>query len=371
MLVKDLMSKDAISVTSQDTLSTALSKMKKHRIHQLVVLDGNNLRGMLTLNKIISHESDPSKAKVESLISSVHSLGPEDNAEDAARYVLLSGLRALPVVDTSVAGVLSETDLLVIADSEYKVENIMTECECIEKGGNFGRVKELMLQKSVSRLPVVDNGKVVGVINTLDLIDFLLKSKEDFPEGGRTKQRGAKEKINTGATPVTYFMREPHLVSKDAKLKDVREILKKKEEVLIEYDGRVYIVTPKDVLETVVKKLSKKGVYVQVTGLKKEQANLLLDKEIEDTARKIGKMIDTHSLILHVEEHRKQGDKIKYSVRARLMTSLGMFIAKSWGWEPLEVIQELKRKLLKEVERKHGKLSHHEAEKKSKELLRD
>ncbi len=374
MLVKDIMTTKVISVNSQDTLSKALEKMKVNRVHQLVVLDGNNLRGMITLKGILTHEADPSKAKVESFIVSATKLKPDEEAEEAAKKILLSGMRAVPIVDNSVVGVLSETDMLKLADSRYKIEDVMTECECIEKSDTFGKAKRLMLEKNVSRLPVLGNGKLAGVIDTLDLIDIVLRGKQEFPTGGRTKNRGAKEKLNIGATEVSSFMRTPHIVGKDAKLGDVAEILQKKEEVLVEHDGKVYIVTPKDILETMPKK--EKGVYVQVTGLYKDSsipAGTLsrLDNEINDITRKLSRIADVQSLMLNVKKHEKQGTKIKYSFRAQLMTSTGMFVAKSWGWDPMTAVQDLKRNLAKEVEKKYEKVRHHEKEKKSKELLRD
>src|SRR3989338_10140403 len=106
MLVKDIMAAKVISVSSQETLSKALEKMKVSRVHQLVVLDGNNLRGMITLKGILTHAADPSKAKVESLIVSTTKLKPDEEAEEAAKKKLLSGMRTVPVVDNSVVGVL-------------------------------------------------------------------------------------------------------------------------------------------------------------------------------------------------------------------------------------------------------------------------
>jgi len=114
-----------------------------------------------------------------------------------------------------------------------------------------------------------------------------------------------------------------------------------------------------------------RNVYVQITGLHDEKDPMLLakiDKETTDVAKKLGNMVNAQSIILHIDKHHKQGKKSKYSMRMRALTDYGLLVAKSWGWEPVNVVQDVVKNIEREAEsrhsRKHGHFKHHEKSRK-------
>jgi len=364
MQVRDVMVKNVISVAPDDTVSTALAKMRKNNINQLLVVQNNVLYGMLELKKIVTRDIDPATTKVASISFNTPTVDVNTDIENAAELLLRSGQRALPVMDgTKLAGIISETDLMKVArslikDLNVKVSEIASPADYVEKGSYVGKVKRIMLNKNISRVPVVENNKVVGIVEMLDLIR-LFEGKERMPgRGGLTYERGTKEKLQIEKTPVEVMMRSPNVLDSDKTLADVIDLLKENEEIVLEQQGKISVLTHKDILELFAAS-PKKQLYVQITGMQDEsiEFKVRMDKAVNKFVKKMGKIMDRiEFLVVHVEKMRKQGPKEKYSVRVRFKTSFGLFVAHSWGWRPQNVIDDVFKNLEREVLRKYGKI---------------
>ena len=362
MLVKDVMSKNVISIGPDESISQALSKIKKYRIHQLPVMSNGSLYGMLELKKIATRDLDVTTTKVATLATNVPQIDANASIESAVELLLGSGLRAIPVTEAGkVVGVISETDLMknakhLVKGLNLKVREITTPVEYVEKNSKIGSVKRIMRDNNVSRVPVVDKGKIVGIVGTLDMIR-LLEGKERMPaRGGRLQEMGAKEKLTIEETPVHTIMRSPVVVSADESINNVIDLLKESEEVVV--SELLGIITPKDILELFTS-VPKKQLYVQITGMQNEsiEFQVTMDKAVEDFVKKMGKMIDRiEYFFIHVNKIEKGGRVDLYSIRVRFKVPFGLFVAHASGWKPLNVIQDVMKKVEKEVMKKHGKM---------------
>ena len=65
MQVKEIMSKNPITAKPDEHVSQSLSKIEKHRIHQLLVMSDERLLGMIELKKVVTKNIDISSSKVE------------------------------------------------------------------------------------------------------------------------------------------------------------------------------------------------------------------------------------------------------------------------------------------------------------------
>lgn len=363
MTVKDVMVKNVVCVNSSETVSSAFSKIKKHNLNQLPVVDNNNYRGMFTLKNAVTKNIDPNTAKCGNLVISTPSLGSEDTLEDAAHALLNSGMRALPVIESNnVLGIVSESDIISSIERvprdllEMEIGKIATDCEYVAKKDKIGKVRNLMIYKNVSRVPVVEQNKIVGVVRSIDLIK-LLEGKEPIQSrGGKPHGKVGKEKISIEDTLVESIMHSPIVVSSSTQLKSVLASMKEYEEAIVS-NGSVKIITPKDILELIVSRPATQ-IHTQIIGLDDEnpQFKLKTQQAVDDFMKKMDKMIERiQYLFVHVEKTHKGGARQKYSIRARFGTPIGMFVAKSDGWNPATVAQELMNNLEKEVIKKYGK----------------
>ena len=109
---------------------------------------------------------------------SVVSIEPTSSAALAARLISRHNVGALPVCanDRRLRGVVTDRDIVLrcIAAEEdpaqTMVRDIMTRnCATVSPGDDCREATRLMAVQQVRRLPVVDGGKLVGMISLADL----------------------------------------------------------------------------------------------------------------------------------------------------------------------------------------------------------
>ncbi len=367
MKTSEIMTKNVVTCTKDEAISKVLSTMRSKRIHQLPVMEKKTIAGMITLDKIVKREIDPSTVRAESLMVPCPVLKPETDIEDAAELILGSNLRALPVHDSELRGILSETDIVKTVKVNASVQDLMKEAVYVEESDNVGKVKELMKYENLSRIPVVKDGKFTGIVGTMELVTLLEPGRQGF--GARAasgiRDRGYKEPINIGQTPVKAIMREPKVVDAGTKITEILSALKESEEVLVQ-NGFLGIITPKDLLRLIVK--PKKLAYLQITGLEDEPSLDVykIHQAASETIRRISHVTQIQPMKITIERT-QHGGKIQYSVHVQLPTQLGTFVSThAKGWELVTVAQTAMNNLEREFWKKHDKVREHEKEKRSK-----
>jgi len=134
------------------------------------------------------------KAPVTTIMTeNVITLKRSDSLETAEKLFKKYHIRHIPVVSGNVIiGMLSYTDLLRIsfADSVYDdddhVDSIVYNMFTIEQvmvkkvvsvspSNSIKEVAEILSKSEFHALPVVDKNKLVGIVTTTDLINYLLK----------------------------------------------------------------------------------------------------------------------------------------------------------------------------------------------------
>lgn len=118
MQVRELMNPSVVSVDPMESAAVAARLIARHNVGSLpVVGEDGGLRGILTDRDIvlrcIAAEEDPSKMKVKDIMTRNCSVvKPEDDARQAARSMAAAQVRRLPVVeDGTVVGMVSLGDL--------------------------------------------------------------------------------------------------------------------------------------------------------------------------------------------------------------------------------------------------------------------
>lgn len=130
MLVKNWMSKPAITIDKHSSMHDAMNLMKTHRITLLPVMDKKRLVGILTdrdLKKASASDATTlemhellyliSNIKVTDIMSSNPiSVPPDFTIEETAELLLANKISGVPVVDTdgTVTGVITHTDLFKV-----------------------------------------------------------------------------------------------------------------------------------------------------------------------------------------------------------------------------------------------------------------
>jgi acetoin utilization protein AcuB len=111
MYVRDLMTPKVIAVQPGDTLAVARKELLDHRIHHLLVMDDNRVVGLLSYRDLIGKGEQESVGAVMS--RDVCCVQPWDTLKNAAAMMLGRTHGCLPVMESGrVTGIITTTDLL-------------------------------------------------------------------------------------------------------------------------------------------------------------------------------------------------------------------------------------------------------------------
>jgi len=115
--VEDVMVKDVITISYRTSVKRAAQVMNKHEIGCLIVVKGRKAVGIVTerdmLKRVVAKAANPQKTKVEEIMS--HPLivvEPDMDLEDAVKLMFEMKIKKLPVVEKGkLVGLISITDI--------------------------------------------------------------------------------------------------------------------------------------------------------------------------------------------------------------------------------------------------------------------
>jgi CBS domain-containing protein len=128
--VRDVMTPDVVSVQFDDTLVDAARAMRKYDIGDVIVLNGDQLYGIVTDRDIvvrgIAEDFQPDITEVKTVANThITFVSPDDLIEDALRVMKDQAIRRLPVVqDGYVVGIVTLRDLVIEEEPESMVADV-------------------------------------------------------------------------------------------------------------------------------------------------------------------------------------------------------------------------------------------------------
>ncbi len=350
------MVKNVAALSPEDTVAKAYSLMVDRSIHQVPVVaeedeeGGGKYVGMVFVKGLLARNV-PALSKLKSYVANTATLSPDDDVEKAARLVIGSGNRALPVVEKDtgrLAGIVSETDIAQTADfGGATVDEVMSGAIVIEEDTPLADAVAKMRRYNISRLPVINkDGVLRGVMSILDAASILATPTERTSRSAAIS--GGKAKVK-GEVKVKDIARRAVSVERGTRLNELADFFKKSEEVVVVGDGRpMGIVTPKDALELI---LPKKGdATIHMAHLEDQQERREIEEQLQKFLKKIqGKLGDVQSVVVYADKHKTR----KYSVRCRLITAKGVINAHAVGYDPISAAKELIKRLDRQIKADH------------------
>nr|WP_299174325.1 CBS domain-containing protein [uncultured Allomuricauda sp.] len=131
--VSKIMTKDLVTLTVNDDLTTAEKYFKQYGIRHIPVVSGNSILGMLSLTDLLR-------------ISFADAVDETEDSVDTMVYNMftISQVMARDVISVSPTTTIRE-------------------------------VAQFLAQKEFHALPIAEDGKLVGIVTTTDLINYLLE----------------------------------------------------------------------------------------------------------------------------------------------------------------------------------------------------
>lgn len=359
--VKDLMSRKPMVAGPDDEVSRVLGMMKQHDIHEVPVVEDDRLLGMVSYTTLLRRRNLPMTTKIDSLLIRPPRIEEEDPLPQVAEILMSSGYRAVPVAtDDRLVGLISRTDLMrAIARSEnfsrLRVGEVMTpEPQVVGEEDTVLRARELMRELDERALPVVDDsGKLVGVVGLKDLVMALVRPRKKETRGDVVGEKTTVDVEVRGIMSVPPITITPEKSAAEAAMLMERSNISS---VVVVEEGRepVGIVTQVDLLERVAALRTREEAFVQISGLDEDDwwTYEILYSVIGRGLRRIANIVRPTILNVHVLTHRARGDRIKYSMGARLSTENGLYVARDFDWDPSlamhKVMDQFERRIKKE-----------------------
>jgi len=174
--VKEVMTENPIVAELPGTRTEVLKKLVKNNITGMpVVKDDGTLAGFVTRQDIFSKPDEEQLALV--IRRDCPTIGANANVKDAARMMVESSLSHLPVVEKNkLVGILTPTDLLIVVEKDNPqttVEDIVrSPCIPIYSGAPLTVALATFRAAKVYALPVLDDdAKLVGIITDRDIFN--------------------------------------------------------------------------------------------------------------------------------------------------------------------------------------------------------
>ena len=328
-------------------VARALALMKAHRLHEIPVLAQGRLVGMVTMDTIAQRTNLSLSAKVENLLVPPARLSPSTEWDEVARELLLSGLRAAPVVDRNdrLLGVVSRTDIVRILLSVTRMGDAVVEEVASPLGTLVGEregVGRLInTVRDEAPVGVVDRrGHLVGSIGVADLGRAFWRPKR-AGKGDRPRETAGRGRVLE--VEARTIMRSPAVWVPSGT--PVREAVRRMvhagvSSVFVTRDDvPIGAISQTDLLEVAVgghpSRPPRGDVFYRLHGFSISDAPVVvedIDRAVGDGLSRIGRRIPPilFDLSVHPEGVHRSG---QVTVTGRLHTPVGILRAHATGWD--------------------------------------
>lgn len=253
MKVKDIMSK-AYSIDKSDRISEALDMMDKYHSRRLIVKHKDQVQGVITLRSICGtlgsrrkYNHPPSLFHVADAVSNDYSIiGPDDEAELAIQA--LKEVGCVIVVDGGTLGQVSSKDVIKHVSPDGTLSSIMKIPIIAPPDARVSFIRKLMIEKGVSRVPILDGRTLVGMVSETDIAMALRGIKKHSPQ--------ARQDNNVEALIALDIMRSSVITgTPDMPIKEASKIMLENDigalPVLDEHRHLVGMITRKDIVSAI------------------------------------------------------------------------------------------------------------------------
>jgi CBS domain-containing protein len=341
--VEDVFSKGFLEVHENDTLSSCLTLFKEEKPPVLAVLDGKGrYKGVISRKWIIRSSLDASGTKVKTLMRPAPAVTLKDSLSKVAKLMIESEIRQLPVYSgANLLGFITDEDVIHGTVMERwgntRVEEIMTKKPfIIEEDEPVGAILSLLRSEGISHMPIVKDGKLVGIVSIYDIIENVFQPRHVQRVGERVG-----EKVPVLSIPAKGIMVTPVVtVLPETKLREAEEQMHKFDisSLVIVSKGRpVGIMTKRDFLEPLAqmeKPVRRLTVQFSVKDVEIDEIQLgFIMDDFESFTHRYGETLESGTLFVYMKTHGTnfKGDQLIHC-RLQFRTGKGSFFSSSEGY---------------------------------------
>jgi len=284
---------------------------------------------------------------------------------EAARIMSLYRMRTLPVIQNNkIKGQVSAKSILKLISSLLGKNKLRITASDIITGGptviesnkTVSAARSIMKKKRIDHLPIVDGGRLVGIITSSDIMRVMLPS-----------ERIGKRSIGIDNTEDRLAIDVSGLANSDIITADVDESLKSVCDMMIR-TGSSYciikvgdeiqgIITYRDIVALLGEKIEK-DIPMFIIGLPDEPFDAELAKSKFANISKFLKKIypDIEQARCNIKLRRVLGARKRYEIDVRIIPTHGTISYTNTGWDLAKLFDEMSNVLKKKISHRYKKI---------------
>lgn len=178
VLVGDVMSKNLVYVTPEDSLTKARSIIRDQGFRVLPVIEDGKLVGMISRSDVLRVTSSKTNISVGGLMDrNIYTVSPQEELKEAVKKLVASGKKQLLVVDKKPVGIITALNILSELVSQgvlpvmQDISGVMSrEVVFCSPDDDLSSVWGRITETGFSGMPVIEKEKVVGMVTRMDLL---------------------------------------------------------------------------------------------------------------------------------------------------------------------------------------------------------
>ena len=356
--IRNIIPQRAGAFTPDETVARVLGSLKEADTYEAAVTSGN-AHGIITVRDLLDVDQ-PAHTKIDGIWRSTGSVSPEDPVLTLCESLVRNNIRALPVVENGVVGLATQMDVVsamaeVSELSEYLArELIRSPVWSLDIDEGVAYARRTMLERGVSHVPVVDRGRLVGVVTAGDIVHTFIAPSSKTTTGERV---GSRTRRFPGQ--VTGIMdTRPCTVTPDASVLDVVTELRdwgKSACFMTDPENRILgILAPRDLMVPILRLRAPEELPVYVMGIEEEDfferavAEAKLRRVVERSRRF---RPDITEVSVRIKRSQLRGERTRYELTGRALGQEGQINAEAGGWDLLEAFDVLTSRLGEAIRR--------------------
>jgi len=190
MKIKNIMC-EPFTVHKSDKISHAMDLMDKHDTRRLLVINGSEAMGVITMRSIADKLGTWKTSNLPA--SSLHVAAattdkfakvlPDMGIEDAIVLMDRNGGILIAMENSKILGWVTPHEIMKnIRGVKGYAAQIMKEPITVSPGDRVSHGRRIMLDNDIGRLPIVENGDIVGIITERDIAKAMMNFRDLVPD---------------------------------------------------------------------------------------------------------------------------------------------------------------------------------------------
>ena len=356
--IRNIIPQRARAFTPDETVARVLGSLKEADAYEAAVTSGN-AHGIITVRDLLDVDQ-PAQTKIDGIWRATESVRPEDPVLTLCEGLVRNNIRALPIVENGVVGLATQMDVVsamaeVSELSKHPArELIRSPVWSLEIDEGIAYARRTMLERGVSHVPVVENGRLVGVVTAGDIVHTFTTPSSKTTTGERV---GSRTRRVPGQV-IDIMDTRPCTVTPDASVLDVVTLLRdqgKSACFMTDPENRILgVLAPRDLMAPILRLRAPEALPVYVMGIEEEDffERAVAEEKVRRVVERSRRFRpDITEVSVRIKRSQLTGERTRYEITGRALGQEGQINAEAGGWDLLEAFDVLTTRLGEAIRR--------------------